>query len=1004
MFFYHARSEIIHLKPNEEVVYRLPPMSVSTSGTSILVQISQNSADDPPDPDNEPGTPHIDWYEAFDLSTVTLLHDNNVVTTKSESVVVRTAPLQKALQHSADSLFHDNHWRLRIRRGPSPLEETRRFRVIVRYPSQMPEIERNIPLRFFQKAFEEIWNGKDIITASLEGSNLVIKFREDFARLYDLENKTYPLPDFIKFEGITASVTLHMGAGPMPGGQEGSNNSVFLELRVNISRGKFKLVLPVFPDIEGGINLGPFDYLIIRLYLYLNDNGSLQFQAVIDREAGIFALINFFLLMLVDFDILNQKLQDKLDDIDKSITRLNGSAHFSVLDKYLKPFLVGGFHEIGDGPFRLIRMRYEEGSGDTSNSEGIIDYATGDLVVTFPGRREANPPGTANNSDDTDDPNSLRGWLMLNGLDATQGIRAIMSAFSVSSIRQLLNSGSIPLFRNTRMEEQIIIFPTDKSNIEHVPIPSDSQMEWLSKIDHIVVLMQENRSFDQVLGYLSRQGHRGYLRIDEVNDSNMVNDRVIGLAPEGHNDHSQQMNKFNNAPFLFFPQKAEIYLPQDPQKPSTWTSPTAWPSYSLSGPSHGSGAVEEQINGGEDGSPGGMKGFVTSFANKIGEPNFVHLRQVMDYYDANDLPVYGEIVRQFGICDRWFSSFAGGTQPNRFVSLTGKLNRDRFGNIEENNSNIKGGEFVPISTATLFDYLTLYGKTWRVYIHGYGTIRLFAKYTFDITNVISFNDQLLGFEKSAKEGTLPNVTWIEPDYIELPPGNDDHAPADMQAGQILVNRVIRALVNSSKWHKTLLIITYDEHGGFYDHVTPPPNDPPLGDSRLTKGPRVPAFVISPLVKPGQVFHNMFDHSSIGATILRRFCDPPPKVSDRLDKAIDLSRVLELADSPVIRVNFGDFGKAISDLDAFKLPRGRQINKSVDSILTNFDSNSKEEDFHWFLRVARLFTGSAGNPITFDFNSLRGWLMLNGLDATQGIRAIMSAFSVSSIRQLLKKHP
>lgn len=410
-------------------------MSVSTSGTSILVQISQNSADDPPDPDNEPGTPHIDWYEAFDLSTVTLLHGNNVVTTKSESVVVRTAPLQKALQHSADSLFHDNHWRLRIRRGPAPLEETRRFRIIVRYPSQMPVIERNIPLRFFQRSLDEIWNGSDIVTASLEGSNLVIKFREDFARLYDLENKTYPLPDFIKFEGITASVRLHMGAGPMPGGQEGSNNSVFLHLRVNISKGKFKLVLPLFPDIESGT----LDtYLIIRLYLYLNDNGSLQFQAVIDREAGIFLFINAFLLMLADFDILNQKLQDKLDDIDKSITRLNGSAHFSVLDKYLKPFLVGRFHEIGDGPFCLIRMRYEEVSGDMSNSEGIIDHATGNLVVTFPGRREANPPGIANNSDDTDDPNSLRGWFIRNGLDTNQGIRAIMSAFSVSSIRQLL--------------------------------------------------------------------------------------------------------------------------------------------------------------------------------------------------------------------------------------------------------------------------------------------------------------------------------------------------------------------------------------------------------------------------------------------------------------------------------------------------------------------------------------------------------------------------------------
>ena len=105
------------------------------------------------------------------------------------------------------------------------------------------------------------------------------------------------------------------------------------------------------------------------------------------------------------------------------------------------------------------------------------------------------------------------------------------------------------------------------------------------------------------------------------------------------------------------------------------------------------------------------------------------------------------------------------------------------------------------------------------------------------------------------------MTLIEPDYIDLPPGNDDHPPADMAGGQRLVNRIVQALIAGPAWDRTMLVITYDEHGGFYDHVCPPSDAPPLRGSRRTLGPRVPTFVVSPLVERGKVIHERFDHTS-----------------------------------------------------------------------------------------------------------------------------------------------
>jgi phospholipase C len=130
------------------------------------------------------------------------------------------------------------------------------------------------------------------------------------------------------------------------------------------------------------------------------------------------------------------------------------------------------------------------------------------------------------------------------------------------------------------------------------------------------------------------------------------------------------------------------------------------------------------------------------------------------------------------------------------------------------------------------------------------------------------------FVDRAAEGQLPAVSWIDPNFIDLtfgPAGsNDDHPPSDLHAGQKLALALFDAVVQGPLWEKTMVIVTYDEHGGFYDHVPPPACEDDSPQLR-SLGPRVPAFVLSPWVGAGSVSSTIYDHTSIIKTILARFC-------------------------------------------------------------------------------------------------------------------------------------
>ncbi len=377
----------------------------------------------------------------------------------------------------------------------------------------------------------------------------------------------------------------------------------------------------------------------------------------------------------------------------------------------------------------------------------------------------------------------------------------------------------------------------------------------LANIDHIVVLTMENRSFDHMLGYLSLP----------LEQQGMGRTDVDGLKG----------GEINYANGVACPSKP--FVPTDtimnPDPPHSWEP------------------VTRAINNGN------MDGFAQAYYDESG---IDVAARIMKYHTAANVPVYDALVRDFAICDRWFASFPGPTFCNRFHELTGFLNIDADGFWESHNSSPKRAVF----TANIFDYLTQHGVSWKYFEHHYCFLRFFQNYTFDTTNVVDYDDPGLGFENVARTGNLPSVTFIDPHFIELPPGgNCDGAPADIAQGQLFVRQVVDSVISSPNWDKTMLIIVYDEHGGFYDHVPPPQAAVIAEDTGLptTYGVRVPAFIVSPWVTGGMVFGSgagsggpalHFDHTSILKTIASRFLGANmPPMGARFEAANDLSSIL-----------------------------------------------------------------------------------------------------------------
>ena len=340
-------------------------------------------------------------------------------------------------------------------------------------------------------------------------------------------------------------------------------------------------------------------------------------------------------------------------------------------------------------------------------------------------------------------------------------------------------------------------------------------------IDTIVVLMQENRSFDHYFGALHYQGQRRSRPVPR-NASN----------PDPLNPGGAAIRPFHQGPYC---EVADL--------------------------NHSWNGTHEEWNG------GAMDGF--TMANQ--HPDDPRGTRAMGYYDSTDLPFYYGLYATFAMADRFFCSVLSQTFPNRFYLLAGTS----FGHIRN--------DFPPSATEfsqrTIFNLLDDAGVTWKIYFSqipfGFEFAYVRSRATF---NVVEIDE----FYSDAMNGTLPQVSFVDPIFLGAATvENDEHPPANMQVGQQFVERVVNAMFSSPQWGRSALFITYDEHGGYWDHVPPPPacvpdDIPPLlqsgdvvaGFDRY--GIRVPAVVVSPYARRRYVSHRVYDHTSILRFIETRF--------------------------------------------------------------------------------------------------------------------------------------
>ncbi len=402
---------------------------------------------------------------------------------------------------------------------------------------------------------------------------------------------------------------------------------------------------------------------------------------------------------------------------------------------------------------------------------------------------------------------------------------------------------------------------------DRVEVEVDAAVKALQKIDHIVVLMMENRSFDHMLGYLRLTGRRPELDGLDAGMANVYHDRsgkfprYDGLSFGIHELLDTRMTKAQDPP-------------------------------------HGGSSVDKQLKNKN-------AGFVQTYMDERGGPPEVHPADVMGYHTGKHLPVYDHLTEKFCVCDRWFSSVAGSTFPNRLYAMAGRAAGKR--------ENIDPPIYHLHSFVRHLDGVK--GVSWANFVHDVTPLLWAIDNDYPIHNLLDehvawfdghFRPPHFGdtFIQRAGAGKLPSVSWIDPSFADLrtgltrlisPPSNDDHPPSDVAAGQALVLKVYDALASSKQWAKTLFVITYDEHGGFFDHVVPPAN-PPDDDPKVFSryGVRVPAIVVSPLVTRRSFSHVVFDHTSIIKTILLRFArkgNTIPNMGKRVSNAQHLGVLL-----------------------------------------------------------------------------------------------------------------
>ncbi len=389
----------------------------------------------------------------------------------------------------------------------------------------------------------------------------------------------------------------------------------------------------------------------------------------------------------------------------------------------------------------------------------------------------------------------------------------------------------------------------------------------LKDINTVVIAIMENRSFDHMMGYLSLDGT---------------------LAIEGLKKDSAWQASYENE-----------YSGR--QYPLFEIDPNALP---CSDPEHDYKSISLQIGKAAAGQSS-MGGFVESYAT-MSDPLPKDPSAVMGYFGPNSVPTFDFFAKHYCVCDHWFASLPLGTQANRFMAMSGTS--PLLDNAES-----------PLPDQQLvYDWLTAKNISWHAYQSGdsFPFFTLMPRWAPQIAGDLTLDRMGFGMrfrrytrlEKDwLSSDPAPSVIFVEPEYTDgfpVDPPNDDHAPTGIGRGQLLLADLYRILItNSEKWAHTLLIVTYDEHGGFFDHVPPLSGSTEIGSVKLnTTGVRVPAFAISPFVKPCTPFSGLLDHTSILQLLADRFTDMKGGYSQAVDARhamLKLNRIYQcLLDEPI----------------------------------------------------------------------------------------------------------
>lgn len=366
-----------------------------------------------------------------------------------------------------------------------------------------------------------------------------------------------------------------------------------------------------------------------------------------------------------------------------------------------------------------------------------------------------------------------------------------------------------------------------------------------SAIKHVFVLMLENRSFDHMLGFSGITG----------------TDAATGQATAIDGLTGSESNSYNGVGYPVV-RGAPDRAPHDP-------------SHSFPGVLHqlcGEGAVYVS---GQPYPPINNSGFASIYAKS--HPDVPD--GAMRCLTPDQVPVMTALAREFVVCDHWFGSMPGPTEPNRFFVHTATA-----GFFDEAPSHKEYAEAfsspwsgIAFERGTIFDRLKSAGIKYRIYgCDSFPNVAMLkgVSRTFDIDD---FDDDFA--EDVASPSYDAAYTFIEPSYdafSEFSGGNSHHPLGSVKAGEMLIKRTYEALRKSPIWDSSMLIITYDEHGGFYDHVAPPAARATGSTGRKygftfdQLGPRVPAIVVSPLMPRNLIDHRTYEHSTVVATLTRLF--------------------------------------------------------------------------------------------------------------------------------------